>query len=171
MTSSNHPLPAIDANDEGRRGFDFLHGSWRVAHRKLPVRLVGSTDWQAFGGTLVCRPMLGGQANVEEHLIHQPGGSYRALGVRAYDPRQRAWSIWWLDSRAATTLGSPVVGGFADGVGTFYSDDLHDGRPVRTRFLWTRLDAPSPRWEQAMSADGGASWEINWSMDLTRSGD
>ncbi len=168
MTSDDRPLPPIDPADRGWRGFDFLHGSWRVTHRKLPARLVGSTDWQEFGGTLVCRPLLGGQANVEEHLIEQPSGTYRALGLRAYDPGRHAWSIWWLDARAPNTLGTPVSGSFAEGVGSFYSDDVHQGRPVRTRFLWTRLDTHSPRWEQALSTDGGASWESNWSMELTR---
>jgi hypothetical protein len=36
------------------------------------------------------------------------------------------------------------------------------------RFLWSRTAAPSPRWEQAFSADGGVSWETNWIMDFTR---
>ena len=34
------------------------------------------------------------------------------------------------------------------------------------RFLWTR--GASPRWEQAFSADGGKTWETNWTMDMTR---
>ena len=168
MARDDRPLSAIADSDLGWRGFDFLHGRCRVAHRKLPARLVGSTDWQIFGGTLDCRPMLGGQANVEEHLIEQPSGAYRAMGLRAYDPARRSWSIWWLDARAPTTLGTPVTGGFADGVGSFFSDDEHEGRPVRTRFLWTRLDTLSPRWEQALSADGGATWETNWTMDFER---
>jgi hypothetical protein len=32
-------------------GFDFLIGDWRVAHRRLKERLVGSTTWEEFGGT------------------------------------------------------------------------------------------------------------------------
>ena len=34
-------------------------------------------------------------------------------------------------------------------------------------FLWLQTDTQSPRWEQAMSADGGQSWETNWTMDLS----
>jgi hypothetical protein len=34
--------------------------------------------------------------------------------------------------------------------------------PVLVRFLW--LPGTSPRWEQAMSADGGETWEVNWLM-------
>ena len=36
------------------------------------------------------------------------------------------------------------------------------------RVQWTRTDTPSPRWEQAFSEDGGASWETNWEMDFAR---
>jgi len=27
----------------------------------------------------------------------------------------------------------------------------------------------APRWEQALSVDGGATWETNWTMDFVRS--
>ena len=36
------------------------------------------------------------------------------------------------------------------------------------------IDSPNPtpgtaaRWEQAFSADGGATWEVNWVMEFTR---
>ena len=53
-------------------------------------------------------------------------------------------------------------------MGQFYADDTFDGRPIRLRFIWSRTDTQSPRWEQAMSADGGQTWEVNWTMDFTR---
>ena len=59
---------------------------------------------------------------------------------------------------------------FENGVGTFYANDSWQGQPIRVRFLWT-LPAPDrPRWEQAFSPDGGASWETNWIMSFTRDG-
>ena len=43
-----------------------------------------------------------------------------------------------------------------------------EGRPIRVRFLWSRITDTSARWEQAFSLDGGGSWETNWIMDFTR---
>ena len=62
----------------------------------------------------------------------------------------------------------PVIGKFDDGVGAFYADEFLRGDPVQVRFLWLRTDSASPRWEQAMSKDGGKSWETNWTMDFER---
>jgi hypothetical protein len=149
--------------------FDFQQGHWQVKHRRLTARLVGCTDWEAFDGTCEQRLVLGGAGNIEDNLLHLPGGSYRAVAVRSYDPGSDSWAIWWLDARNPHALDVPVIGRFEDGVGSFYADDMHDGRPVRTRFLWLGTDTATPRWEQAMSADNGETWETNWTMDFTRS--
>jgi hypothetical protein len=66
-------------------------------------------------------------------------------------------------------LDEPVVGGFADGLGTFECDDTFQGRPVRVRYQWSRVDTDQPHWEQAFSVDGGQSWEVNWTATFTRS--
>jgi hypothetical protein len=148
--------------------FDFQQGRWRVRHRRLKVRLAGCTDWEEFDGTCEQRPILGGNGNVEDNLLHISTGSYRAIALRSYDPASGNWAIWWLDGRAPHTLDIPVIGRFADGVGSFYAKDVLDGAPVRMRFLWLRTDTASPRWEQALSADGGTTWETNWTMDFER---
>jgi hypothetical protein len=61
----------------------------------------------------------------------------------------------------------PVVGGFAGDRGEFYGDDEDGGRPVKVRYVWTRLGKDAARWEQAFAPDG-RNWETNWVMDLTR---
>ena len=148
--------------------FDFQQGCWRVKHRRLKVRLAGCTDWEEFDGTSEQRPVLGGQGNVEDNLIDLPGGSYRAVALRSYDPTSGSWAIWWLDARHPHALDVPVIGRFEGGVGTFYADDTYDSRPVRMRFLWLGTDTATPRWEQALSVGDGQSWETNWTMDFTR---
>ena len=149
-------------------GFDFQTGQWRVRHRRLKSRLTGSTEWDAFDGTCEARPLLGGNGNIEDNWLDLPGGAYRAVALRSFDPASGTWSIWWLDGRAPHSLDIPVIGRFDDGVGTFLADEVLDGKPVKLRFLWLRTDTASPRWEQAMSDDGGASWETNWTMDFER---
>lgn len=148
--------------------FDFLTGRWQVAHRRLRRRLAGCTDWDHFSGTTQAWPLMQGQANVDDNWLDLPGGAYRAVSLRAFDPATRQWAIWWLDSRRPHGLDAPVVGGFSGGLGLFHADDALDGRPIRVRFQWSDITASSARWQQAFSGDGGISWEMNWEMVLTR---
>ena len=76
------------------------------------------------------------------------------------------WSIWWFDGRTPSELDPPVTGRFENGVGTFYSDDTFKGKPIRVRFTWSNITAASAHWEQAFSADGGKTWETNWTTDF-----
>jgi len=148
--------------------FDWLHGAWRVRHRRLKTRLANSREWQEFDGTCVCQPLLGGLGNVDDNWLDLPAGAYRGVGLRAYDPKSRTWAIWWLDDRNPHALDVPVIGRFENGVGTFLADDVQEGRPVKVRFQWSQITPRSAVWEQAFSADGGQTWEINWHMEFTR---
>lgn len=151
----------------GRHDFAFQTGEWRVRHRKLKGRLVGSTEWIEFDGTCRAWELLGGEGNVDDHFLDDPNGAYHAATFRRTDPKTGLWSIWWFDPRFPT-LEPPVVGSFKDGVGTFYADDRLNGRPIKVRFIWSGIDARSARWEQAFSADGGKTWETNWTMAFER---
>jgi hypothetical protein len=61
-----------------------------------------------------------------------------------------------------------VKGRFENGVGSFYSDGEINGKPVRTRFLWSQITATTARWEQAFSYDAGKTWDTNWVMQFKR---
>lgn len=159
------PLPAAP---NAPQDFDFILGDWRVQHRRLNARLVGCAEWTSFTGLSSTRQTLGGFGNVEDNLLHFPDGDVRAIAMRSYDPATGSWSIWWLDARHPHRLDVPVVGRFAEGVGTFYADDSLDGRPIRVRFTWQRNPGGHPTWAQAFSPDGGATWETNWTMEFTR---
>jgi hypothetical protein len=148
--------------------FDFEFGSWRVSHLRLRQRLVGCTDWDAFSGTADVRPVLGGTGNIEDNVLDMPQGRLRAIAIRSFDPGRGLWAIWWLSSAAPLAIDTPVIGRFENGVGTFLADEIIDGRAVRTRFLWLDTMTERPRWEQAMSVDGGETWETNWTMVFDR---
>ncbi|MDT8757698.1 hypothetical protein MZO42_03215 [Sphingomonas psychrotolerans] len=159
------PLPSFADHP---RDFDFLHGSWTVRHRRRKARLTGNEEWETFSGTLDNRPVLGGHGNIGDNLFALPSGMQRGIGLRAYDPTRGEWLSWWLDGRAPASFAPPLRGRFAGGIGTFEGEELLDGRPVRTRVLWSRITPRSARWEQAMSGDGGTTWETNWISDFVR---
>jgi hypothetical protein len=157
------------ANLSGLHDFDFLVGNWQVHHRKLKGRLTNSHAWDEFDGTLSMHKLMDGYANVDDNVFNTPEGSYRGVGLRSYDPKTAQWAIWWLDGRSPFgDLDPPVKGRFVHGVGTFYSNDTLRGKPVRVRFVWSKITPTTARWEQAFSADGEKTWEINWTMDFTR---
>lgn len=168
MTDVRTERPAVARTRDGARDFDFLHGEWHVHNRRLRHPLSGSSEWYEFEGGTTESPLWDGDANVEEYRAMLPDGTpLRGLALRLYEPATGRWTIHW--SNATTgTLDAPMTGTFRDGVGVFYGDDTYVGHPIRLRFYWTSSGANSARWEQAFSADGGATWETNWIMTFTR---
>jgi len=148
--------------------FDFVIGSWTVAHRRLKERLANCDEWIEFRGTSETRQLLGGFGNVEDNFLELPDGPYRAVALRSFNALQNEWAIWWLDGRNPWSLDAPVIGKFMDGVGLFYSDGVLNDKPIRIRFTWTKVTTDTLRWEQAFSADAGATWEPNWTMHFAR---
>jgi hypothetical protein len=163
------PVNQTAISGGGVHDLDFFVGRWRVHHRRLKERLANSHEWIEFEGTTVTQKLMGGYGNVDDNVLEYPDGVYRAMTLRSYDPMSRQWSIWWLDSRSPKgPLDPPLQGGFQNGVGTFYADDKFNGKPIRVRFIWSRITSKSCHWEQAFSSDQGATWETNWEMDFTR---
>lgn len=170
FTRTSSQPGALPKLADAPKDWDFLVGRWKVSHRRLRQRLVGSDQWDEFGGTLVNWPVLGGKGNVGDNVMEFPDGTVRGVGLRAFDPASGQWSSWWLDGRDPAAIGAPLRGRFADGVGTFMGDDTLAGRAVKTRVQWSRITPRSARWEQSSSGDGGATWESNWISDFTRVG-
>jgi hypothetical protein len=148
--------------------FDYFLGDWKVTHRRLAQRLVGSNEWEEYEGTTRCQAILGGIANFNDNITHRAGATYRSLGLRAFDANTKLWTDWSLDGRNATQVTVDGVGQFAHGIGTFFADDTFAGKPVRVRGTFTPVSTGSARWEQAYSPDGGRTWETNYIMLYTR---
>jgi hypothetical protein len=149
--------------------FDFFVGRWRVHHRQLKQRLADCREWSTFSGTTATQLLMDGRGNMDDNVLDLPSGPYRAVTLRAFDVKTQQWSIWWLDGREPSSpLDPPMRGGFKEGVGTFYAEDAFNGKPIRVRFIWSRITTVSCQWEQAYSPDQGENWETNWIMSFQR---
>jgi hypothetical protein len=157
----------MKTENDGRNDFDFLIGTWKVHHRTLKKRLNGSTEWEEFDGDTVDRKILNGLGNMDENLIHSKKGPVHAISLRLFNPVSKEWSIHW-STDVTGTLDVPMIGGFQDGRGEFYSQEIFEGRHIYSRFIWSKITANSCQWEQAFSEDGGKTWETNWIMEFER---
>jgi hypothetical protein len=158
---------------DGQHDFDFLLGSWKIHLKKRLRPLSGSNEWVEFDGTVVCRTIWNGLAEVEEFDVDSPEKNIfiQGLAVRLYNPRTRQWSIYWANRKNGAFDTAPQVGQFAGGRGEFYGQDTLDGRVIYVRFTWTNTTSAAPHFEQAYSDDGGKTWEVNWITEQRRTAD
>ena len=161
--------PAPPTND-AVRDFDFEIGSWKVQNTRLLHPLTDSASWIRFQGTSVARKLWNGRGVLLELASDSPSGHREGLILRTYNPQARQWNVYFADSRAGV-LSQPAIGGFSGGKGQFYDmEQLEDGRTVLARSVLSDITPTSYRLEQAYSADGGKSWQVNWTSVHTRVG-
>ncbi|MGE7138989.1 hypothetical protein ACQKIE_15295 [Luteibacter sp. NPDC031894] len=148
---------------DGQRDFDWEWGRWTTKVRVLQNPLSGEAPkWAEFAGTSVIKPLLDGKANFVELSVAGSAGRIEGGSLRLYNPRSRQWSLNFASLRNGM-LTAPVYGRFDEkGAGTFVGQDVLDGKAILVRFVITRASPGSARFEQAYSADGGATWETNW---------
>jgi hypothetical protein len=96
-----------------------------------------------------------------------PEGHFEGLNLRLYNPQSRQWSLNFANGNDGT-LSQPTIGEFKDGRGEFFDQETVHGRAVLVRFVIADITANSCRFEQAFSADGGKTWEVNWMATDTR---
>ena len=164
------PPPAITApaQRDGSHDFDWEIGSWTTVLRYRPESLTGSNRWLDYRGTSDVRAVLGGRANLVELSVAGTAGRIEGTSLRLYNPQARQWTLNFANIRNGQ-LTAPVHGAFdASGRGLFYGVDTLDGRAVLVRFVISDVTPNSARFEQAYSADAGATWEVNWIAVDTR---
>lgn len=150
---------------DGHNDFDFLYGRWRIRNRKLADVLdKDCTEWVEFEATSEASPILGGLGNVDR--FSAPG--IEGFTLRLFQPDTGLWRIWWASTTRPGHMDPPMEGGFADGRGLFFCDDVLNGEQVKVRFEWDVAQPDAPRWEQAFSYDGGETWRTNWSITMSR---
>lgn len=173
METSATTKPVTHVGD-ATKDWDFFIGRWHTVNRRLVARLKGATEWETFESTAEAHFLPGGivgNLDVYKPINWRPG--MVGMTIRIYSPETKLWSIYWLDNKtggldANGVLQPPVVGKFTNGMGIFEGDDTLDGKPIRVRYIWSDITCDAAKWQQAMSPDGGKTWETNWIMQFTR---
>lgn len=150
----------VEVPSDPQHAFDFEFGKW-----KTHVRRLSGGKWIEMDGTTTVTPLWGGRANV----VSLEAEGFAGMSLRLYNPETKQWSLNYANARSGE-MTTPTVGGFANGVGTFYDDETIEGRKVRVRFTVTPVSRDEVHFEQAISADGGKTWEVNWVATDTRMG-
>ena len=159
------PIPPLPATPTpGKPGdFDFLAGQWRIRHRRLPK---SGAAWDVFEGEATCWSILGGVGSVEELRI--PARNFSGMGLRLLDLESRVWSDFWVNAKSGVLTTPGTTGRFENGAGVFVSEEEDGGQVVKAAGIWDLITPTSCRWRQAVTRDGGQTWEQSWIMDWTR---
>ena len=151
-----------------QRAFDFEIGSWKTQLKRLVRPLTGSTTWVEYQGTSVVRKVWDGRANLLELDVQGPAGRIEALSLRLYNPETHQWSLNFASAAGGELSVPPAIGGFKNGRGEFFNQETLNGKPIVVRFVVSDITPTSCHFEQAFSADGGKTWEVNWIATDTR---
>lgn len=159
------PAPGASQPRNGQHDFDWDIGAWKTHQKRLLHPLTGSTTWVEYNGTDVVQKLWDG-GNMGRIQAEGPAGRLEIFTVRLYNPDSHQWSIYFTNSGSAN-LSQPVIGEFKDGRGEFYDQEPYNGRVILVRFSVSDITPNSCRFEQAFSADGGKTWEVNFVVTET----
>ena len=152
---------------DGWHDFDWEIGVWKTRLKRRLHPLTASNEWVEYQGTSAVRKIWNGRANMVELDVTGSAGHIEGASWRLYNPEARQWSLNVSNVRVGT-LSPPTIGEFKDGRGEFYSGETLEGRAILVRFVISDITANSAHFEQALSSDGGKTWETNWIADDTR---
>jgi hypothetical protein len=151
----------------GPADFNFEIGTWKTHIKTLKQPLTGSSVWRELDGTTVVQKIGDGQAHLLELDVSGADRHLHAINLRLYNSVSHQWSLNFarLDEGI---LNQPTIGEFHNGRGEFYDQETFNGKAIFVRFIITVLSPNACHYEQAFSADGGKTWEVNWIADDTR---
>lgn len=165
---SSQVMSDMTATDrDGRHDFDFEFGSWKAHLRRRLNPQTGSNTWVEYDGTSIVRKVWEGRANLGEFNVENGQTRLQGLSLRLYNPQSHQWNISWANSNDGS-LTTPMIGGFKNGRGEFYDQEIYQGKSIYARFIFSDITPASFQLEQAYSADGGKTWEPNWIATFTR---
>ena len=153
--------PARATPHDGSHDFDFDLGAWHTHSSRLQNPLTGSTTWSDLDGQTIVTPLWNGRGNLAEYAADGPAGHVELLALRLYNPTTRQWYINFA-TPGVGALGIPGNGEFKKGRVDFYDQEPIKGKAILVRFSLWGITPDTGQSEQAFSADGGKTWEVNW---------
>jgi len=163
--------PTVDdapvAVRDGQHDFDFNLGVWKTEIHRLVKSPAGVKSWVTLTGTVTINAVWNGRGEVEEVEADGPTGHFEALTMFLYNPKSHQWNLNFANSSDGM-LTAPSIGEFNAGRGEFYDHETIGGKAVFVRQVWSDITPNSHRFEQALSSDGGRTWEPNFNAMLTR---
>ena len=166
-TSPFAATAAPAASRDGSHDFDFNVGTWKTHITRIKNPFSPTPEYSKLDGIVRIRNIWGGRAQLEEIEADGATGHWEGLTLFLYNPNAHQWTQTFADSANATFAGG-LTGSFAGGRGEFYQQDTLDGRSVLVRGTWSHITANAHRYEEAYSADGGASWKPAFIGTLNR---
>jgi len=158
---------AVAAQRDGQHDFDFNFGKWRTHIRRLSHPLSGSNTWTKMEGTVTVSKIWDGKGQIEDIEATGPGGHWSGMTIFLYNPQSHQWSQTFA-GMSNGMLEPPIIGEFKNGRGELYGQDTFNGRSILVRGVWSDIKPNSHKFEQSFSADGGKTWEVNFSGSLER---
>ena len=150
--------------------FDFLIGEWEINSKRLKERLVGDNDWIESKAHSKCWKILDGNGNMDEFsMTTKDGRQYVGNTIRVYNPNTKEWTLYWVDNfNLDLGVTYQTQGVFKDGIGTFNGEEMYEGKKVKQKFTWKKIDENTCYWDQGYFDDTSGDWEINWIMEFKR---
>jgi hypothetical protein len=154
---------------DGQHDFDFNIGVWHTHIKRLRHTPSGSSETVELNGTVSVRKVWGGRAQLEEIEADGPDGHWEGMTLFLYNPQAHQWNQVFFDSAVVDPNNPPLVGSFHDGRGELFGEDtLKNGKVILVRGVWSDFTPTSHRFEEAHSTDGGQTWEVVFTAELTR---
>jgi hypothetical protein len=161
----NGKLIVSPSKTSSKNDFDFFEGKWKIHNKRLKSRLSNSIEWFEYEGTNTDKKILNGIGHTNNNISVIDGKPYEGIGLTLFNPTTRLWSIYWASSRNGVLDGdNPIVGSFEGNIGSFYSQETFNGKPIIVMARWDKTNPDKAVWSQAFSEDNGKIWEWNWYM-------
>lgn len=149
-----------------QRQFDFWVGAWDV---NLRVRHNDGTWHDDIQAREYSYPLLDGKAIMELWSETSRVNGRQGYSIRYYRGDLDQWELWLNWPEPNQSGSSYLRGQFRHNRGEFFSDSKqNDSTTVTARYTFSDITPTSFRWDDAFTADHGATWRNAWIMEFTR---